>query len=91
MPPGGERTIRELVCHIGKCKLIFADQLFGEGTLSWDDPLIARANQVGGPVDEAIAWLKETHTAFRDGIASIADADLATTPSGYWGKPREIQ
>jgi uncharacterized damage-inducible protein DinB len=90
-PPGGERTIREIVRHIGKCKLIFANQLFGDGTLSWDDPEIAAPARAGGSVDEAIAWLREAHAAFRDGIAGCTADELATTPSGYWDTPRELQ
>jgi uncharacterized damage-inducible protein DinB len=91
VPPEGERTIREVVRHIGKCKLMFANQLFGDGTLSWDDPEIAAPARAGGSVDEAIAWLRESHTVFRDGIAGCTDDQLATTPDGYWGKPTELQ
>jgi uncharacterized damage-inducible protein DinB len=89
-PPGGERTIRELVRHIGKCKVHFADQLFGDGTRSWDEPIPA-ALHPGGDVEDAIAWLREAHIAFRDGIAGLDDADLSTTRSGYWNEPRELQ
>jgi len=90
-PSEGERSIREIVRHIGKSKLIFANQLFGDGTLSWDDPEVAKPVRAGGSVDEAIAWLRETHVAFRDGIAGCTDDELATTPTGYWGKPTELQ
>lgn len=88
-PPGGERTIRELVRHVGKGKLTFANQLFGDGTRSWDDPEVAIP--LSDSVDELIAWLREAHATFRDGIAGCTDDQLATTPSGYWGKPTELQ
>ena len=90
-PSEGERTIREIVRHIGKCKLMFANQLFGDGTLAWDDPEVNGEGRSDGSVEEAVAWLRETHAAFRDGIAGCPDEDLATTPSGYWGKPTELQ
>jgi uncharacterized damage-inducible protein DinB len=88
-PPQGERTIREIVHHIGECKLIFADQLFGDATLIWGDPEVTKP--VRGSVDEAIDWLRGTHAAFRNGIAGCTDDQLATTPDGYWGKPKELQ
>jgi uncharacterized damage-inducible protein DinB len=91
VPAQGERTIRELVSHIGACKLIFASQLFGDGSIDWDDPESTKRDRAEGSVAEAIAWLRWTHEVFRDGIASITDADLSTTPSGYWGKPTELQ
>jgi len=90
-PPGGERTIRQIVRHIGKCKLMFANQLFGDATRSWDDPEVNGAGRSDGSVEEAVAWLREAHAAFRDGIAGCTDDDLAMTPDGYWGKPRELQ
>jgi uncharacterized damage-inducible protein DinB len=89
-PPDGERTIRELVRHIGKCKVHFADQLFGDGTRSWEEPIPA-ALHPDGNIEDALAWLREAHKAFRDGIAGLSDADLSTTPSGYWNEPRELQ
>jgi len=90
-PSEGERSIREIVRHIGKSKLIFANQLFGDGTLCWDDPDLAKPVRAGGSVAEAIAWLRETQGAFRDGIAGCTDDELATTPTGYWDKPTELQ
>ena len=90
-PPEGERTIREIVCHIGECKLMFVDQLFGDGTLSWDDPEMAEPVRASGSVDEAIAWLRKTHAVFREGIAGCTDDELATMPTGYWEKPAELQ
>lgn len=91
VPTEGERTIRELVSHIGTCKLIFASQLFGDGSLDWDMEEAVGRHRTQGATGEAIAWLWESHAAFRDGIASLSDDDLATTPDGYWGKPTEVQ
>ena len=91
VPPGGERTIREIVRHAGKCKLIFANQLFGDGTLSWDDAAITHSIDGDASAGQMIAWLRETHTAFRDGIAACTDDHLASCPDGYWGKPTELQ
>lgn len=88
-PSEGERSIREIVRHIGKAKLMFANQLFGDGTRTWDDPEIAVP--VGDNVDDTTAWLRKAHAVFRNGIAGCTDDQLTTTPSGYWDKPRELQ
>lgn len=90
-PPGGERTIRELVSHIATCKLMFANQLFGDASLEWGDQNRESDRRVAESPEAARAWLAETHRVFRDGIAGLTDADLATTPDGYWGKPKELQ
>ena len=36
IPPGGNRSIAEIVEHVGWCKWMYADYAFGEATLRGD-------------------------------------------------------
>ena len=89
-PPGGRRTIRDIVRHIAVCKLMWQDQLFGDRRMDWDDAETIADRPVAGEPDEVIDWLNETHAALRDSVALLVDDALATPRDGYWDRPREL-
>ena len=89
IPPGGERSICDIVRHVGRSKLVAYDQAFGGGTLTWDN--------VGGDeettdIPSAIAWLRMGHERLRGGIAALADdAELLRPRRTNWGELRETR
>ena len=95
IPPGGARSIRDIVRHIGYSKLIAHDQAFGAATLTWDDPRLAEeAATATATVDipSAIAWLRMGHKRLHDGIAALAnDAELRRPRRTNWGELRETR
>lgn len=68
VPPGGERSIRAIVRHVGHGKVLAYDQAFGEGTLTWDDPRV-ESSEATVDIPSAIAWLRTCHERLRGGIA----------------------
>ena len=88
-PPGGARTIREIVRHLGRTKFVGYDQAFGAATLTWDT--------VGGDeetrdIPSAIAWLRMGHERLRSGVAALADdAELLRPRRTNWGELRETR
>ena len=75
LPPGGARSIRELVQHIGSAKLMYADAAFAGGTLGFDDPIVLGEGSLS-TVGMGVAWLRAAHAALRAGVASLDDAAL---------------
>lgn len=50
-PPGGRRTIRDIVKHIGGCKLRWQNQRFGDRRLRWPDvEAVFEQAAAGGPL-----------------------------------------
>ncbi|HEY7973752.1 MAG TPA: DinB family protein [Ktedonobacterales bacterium] len=91
VPPGGERSIRDIVRHVGRVKLMAHDQAFGGGTLTWDDPRLD-GDQATGDIPSAIAWLRLGHQRLRAGIAALTDdAELARPRRTNWGELRETR
>lgn len=91
VPPGGERSIRAIVRHLGYSKLVAHDQAFGAGTLTWDDP---RLDGDAATVDlpSAMAWLRLGHERLRGGIAALTDdAELLRPRRTNWGEWRETR
>lgn len=92
VPPGGARSIRAIVRHVGLSKLIAHDQAFGGGTLTWDD---AGGDEETSSIPTAIAWLHMGHERLRIGIATLAtlanDAELLKPRQTNWGELRETR
>ena len=91
VPPGGARSIRDIVRHLGRVKLMAHYQAFGDGALTWDDPRL-NGDAPTADIPSAIAWLRMGHERLRDGIAALADdAELLRPRRTNWGEPRETR
>ena len=84
LPPGGERSIRDIVQHAGGSKLMHADRAFGGGGLDAGDPRVRGEGALGAP-EAAIAWLREAHAALRAGAAALGGAALGAELPTPWG------
>ena len=73
LPPGGARSIRDLVQHIGGSKLMYADAAFADGNLGFDDPIVQGEGSLD-TVGMGVAWLRAAHATLRAGVASLDDA-----------------
>jgi uncharacterized damage-inducible protein DinB len=90
VPPGGQRSIRDIVQHVGGCKFMYHDYAFGEGRLTWDDPLVDGKDGLDTPAD-AIAWLRKGQERLRQSIAGLDDADLPCRRLTNWGEQKETR
>jgi len=91
VPPGGVRSIRDIVRHVGSVKLMTHDQAFGGGTLTWDDPLV-EGDEATVDAASAIAWLRIGQERLRSSIAALADdAELLRPRRTNWGELKETR
>lgn len=90
IPPGGHRSIRSIVQHVGGCKLMYENHAFGNAALTWDHPLVA-GDEATVDLASAIAWLGDGHERLRRAIATLADEDLDRSRMTNWGEPRETR
>jgi hypothetical protein len=90
VPPRGERSIRDIVRHVGGAKFMFADHSFGDARLTWGDPLVTGQDRIGTK-EEAIRWLREGHALLRERIAALTDADLPLPRKEHSGQERETR
>jgi DinB superfamily len=89
-PPGGRRTIRNIVQHVGSCKFMYENHGFGDATFEWDDPLVAGVDAVDEPTS-AIAWLREGQARLRRSVAGLDDAELGRSRRTNWGELKETR
>src|SRR5438093_126989 len=89
-PPAGDRSIRDIVQHVGGCKLMYENHAFGDATLSWDHPLVDGQ----GALDTlacAVEWLRAGHSQLRASVAGLDDAELARPRRANWGELHETR
>jgi uncharacterized damage-inducible protein DinB len=91
VPPDGARSIRDIIRHVGRVKVMAYDQAFGEAALTWDDPRVdGEATTIDRPT--AIAWLRTCHERLHGGVAALADdAELLQPRRTNWGELRETR
>src|SRR5262245_35517494 len=62
VPPGGGRSIADILEHVAWSKWMYADYAFGSAALRGDvPPLVPPAGARARPGDELLAWLSEGH------------------------------
>jgi uncharacterized damage-inducible protein DinB len=77
VPPGGARSIRDIVRHVGGAKYMYHSNAFGDRSLHWESPLVLGEGRCETLAD-ALEWLREAHRRFRDAVAALPDdAELA--------------
>jgi hypothetical protein len=89
-PPGGQRTIADLVQHVGSCKIMCENHVFGDASLHWEHPLVT-GDGILADAGVAIAWLRDAHDRLRRSVAGLDDAELARPRPTYWGMLRETR
>jgi DinB superfamily len=91
VPPGGKRSIRDIVRHLGRVKVVSHDQAFGGATLTWDDPRVD-GDEATVDLPTAIAWLRTCQKRLRGGVAALVDdAELLRPRRTNWGELRETR
>jgi hypothetical protein len=88
--PGGRRSIRDVVAHVGGCKFMYDNQAFGDGTFTWDDPPVAGGDALA-TISLAIGWLREGHERLHRSIAALNDDELRRPRPHHSGTPRETR
>jgi len=85
VPPGGERSIRDIFEHAAVAKHIYVDYLFGEAKRTWGEVLAECRERTGGDSAALVAWAKEGHAAFMAGMATLQDSDLPQMTTKWHG------
>jgi uncharacterized damage-inducible protein DinB len=89
-PQGGERTIRELVIHVGTSFLMYENHAFGDGSRDWSDRAIDGIEPGDTPA-EACAWLRRAHAIFRESAGQLTDDQLGEPRKLPWGDEVEAR
>ena len=90
VPPGGDRSIRDIVQHVGGCKFMYEDHAFGQAALDWEHPVVEGGDALSDP-SSASAWLRDGHARLRRSVAGLDDAELVRPRRTNWGEQKETR
>ncbi len=88
LPVGGNRSIADILEHVGWCKWMYEDYAFGSASLDGDKPPIIPAGAIcARPHDELVAWLKEGHYKWLSSVHALPDdSELERDRLTNWGE-----
>lgn len=90
VPPGGGRTIRQLVMHLGDGYLAYTSSMFGDGSREWGDRDINGLHP-GTTPEEVEKWIRAAHAVLRNEIARLTDDELPVLRKASWGDEYETR
>ena len=86
-PPGGNRSVRDLVAHVGMFKFMYANRGFRDGSMDYDDPPATPAPERLADAAAAEEWLREGHAYLTACIRELdSDAELDAPRRAHWGE-----
>lgn len=87
-PPGGNRSIRDFVAHVGMFKFMYANHGFRDGGMDYGDPPATPAPERLADPAAAEEWLREGHTYLTCCIRELeSDSELDAPRKAHWGAP----
>ena len=86
VPEGGDRSIREIVRHVGLFKYMYANHGFMDGDLDYSDPPATPDPVRLTTVDAAVDWLNDAHHYLMGCIRELTgDGELDVARKAHWG------
>ena len=74
LPPGADRSIAEILEHVGWSKWMYEDYAFGRASMRGDQPPLIPAGGVRSrPHDELLVWLTEGHRRWLASVRALPD------------------
>jgi hypothetical protein len=87
LPPGANRSIAEILEHVGWSKWMYEDYAFGSASLRGDQPPLIPANgEKSRPLKELIEWLTAGHQRWLTSVRALTDdSELDSDRLTNWG------
>ena len=87
LPPGANRSIAEVLEHVGWSKWMYEDYAFGSASRRGDQPpLIPAAGASARPQQELLEWLTEGHERWLMSVRALSeDSELERDRLTNWG------
>ena len=86
VPEGGERSIRDIVAHVGMFKFMYANHGFDTGDLDYGEAPASPGVERLVSVSAAIEWLREGHEYLVGLIRGLGDdSELEALRKAHWG------
>ncbi|HXH20699.1 MAG TPA: DinB family protein [Dehalococcoidia bacterium] len=84
LPPGGSRTIGDIVRHVGLAKHVYDNHAFGDRSMVPGRPETMPALPGDAPRSELLDWVRAGHASLRSHLAALSDDSELLRPRNGW-------
>ena len=93
LPTGAERSIADILEHVGWAKWMYEDYAFGLASLRGDQPpMVPAGNAKSRPREELMEWLTEGHHRWLNAVRALSDdTELERERPTNWGDQLETR
>ena len=92
LPPGGGRTLRDLIVHCASVKRMHVDHAFGEGELTWWTTWNGEGALEDANLERLTSWLRDAHAEAQEAVAKLgSDEELFAQRNTHWGEGCETR
>ncbi|MEE9277593.1 MAG: DinB family protein [Dehalococcoidia bacterium] len=92
LPPGGGRTMRDILTHCASVKRMHTNHAFGDGELTWWTVWDGDGEIQDASLESLMEWLCRCHAEAQEAVRSLADDDeLLVERRTHWGELRSTR
>ncbi|MGE0540469.1 MAG: DinB family protein [Dehalococcoidia bacterium] len=92
LPPGGGRSVYDIVRHVGECTYVYESHAFGDGAMRWDRPGTIPPTPPAQDPAGIIGWLRDGHRRVRESLLALHDdTELRGLRRANWGQECETR
>ncbi len=84
LPPGGRRSILDILCHVGEARLVYDNHAFGDRSMVPERPETMPSAPRGASPDQLVQWLRDGHHLLREHVAGLRDDGELLRPRNGW-------
>lgn len=92
LPPGGGRTLRDLIVHCASVKAMHVNHGFGDRSRTWWSAWDGEDKLEDAGFEDLIDWLRRAHSEVQAAVRALHDdEELLNERPTYWGETRETR
>lgn len=92
LPPGGGRTLRDIIAHCASVKRMHVDHAFGAGELGWWDTWDGEGELQEADFESLVTWLRRAHGEAQRAVRALShDQELLVERETHWGELRQTR
>ena len=92
LPASANRTILDIVRHVGECKYVYENHAWGDRSMRFDRPGTVPTVLAGADPEHVVEWLKVGQAQLKRRIEDMADdSELVQLRRANWGQDYETR
>ena len=92
LPPGGGRTVRDIIVHCASVKRMHINHAFGDRDLGWWTAWDGDGDTTDASFESLMEWLRRAHAEAQEAVRKLEeDAELLVERRTHWGELRQTR